>query len=185
LFYPAWRIDWNKWLFHRVESDVDPSGITDVDFVQGCAVMMRRELLETVGCFDERFHLYCEDADLSVRAQRAGWRTVEVEDARVWHDGYGSSGRLSALRIYYGLRNRLLFIAKHASPDRRFALRWRLLFFDAGRSFFKGLRLLTKGRFREGARFLRALNRGLWDGLFGRYHAGPKWLFKRRQRRLE
>lgn len=179
LFYSAWKIDWKKWLFYRVEGAPDPSGITDVAYVQGCALLIRRESMEQVGLFDEKFHLYCEDADLSVRAQRAGWRTVEVEDAKVWHAGYGSSGKNSPLKTYYGLRNRLLFIGKHVPRRRRFPLIWRLLVFDAGRQCLANLKLLLTGRFQDGSRGLRALWRAFFDWLVGRFNAGPAWLFRR------
>ncbi|MFW5870297.1 MAG: glycosyltransferase family 2 protein [Candidatus Sumerlaeota bacterium] len=179
LFYPAWKIDWKKWLFYRVEGSPDPSGITDVAYIQGCALLIRREFMEQEGLFDEKYHLYCEDADLSVRAQRAGWRTVEVEEAKVWHEGYGSSGKNSPLKTYYGLRNRLLFIGKHVPRSKRFPLIWRLLVFDAGRQFFGFLKLIFTGRFHDGFLGMRALCRAIFDWLVGRFNAGPVWLFRR------
>jgi GT2 family glycosyltransferase len=176
LFYPAWRIDLDKWLFYRTQSAPHPSGLTDVDFVQGCAVMVRREFLEQCGMFDERFHLYCEDADLAVRARAEGWRTVEVEAASAWHRGYGSSGRHSPLKTYYSLRNRLLFIKKHGR--RRWSLRWRLLVFDAGPTLLAACRDMLTGRFTDGRKATAALCQALWHWAIGRFGKGPQWLFK-------
>ncbi len=176
LFYPAWKIDLNKWLFYRAGNAPDPSGITDVDFVQGCAMMLRTVFIEEVGMFDERFHLYCEDADLAVRARVEDWRTVEVEATSAWHRGYGSSGRNSPLKTYYSLRNRLLFIKKHGR--RRWSLRWRLLFFDAGRSCIRAFGDILSGRVADGLKTVGALFQGFYHWLSGRFGKGPDWLFK-------
>src|SRR5262245_34787431 len=48
--------------------------VGDTDYVTGCAMLMRREMLERVGLFDPVYYpIYAEDADLSVRAHRAGY----------------------------------------------------------------------------------------------------------------
>jgi GT2 family glycosyltransferase len=183
LFYPGWAIDWKRWLFHTVPQTENPEEPTlEVAYVQGCALLVRSKFLADCGLFDERFHLYCEDADLSVRAQRAGWRTVEVMGARAWHKGYGSSGKNSPLKTYYGLRNRLLFIDKHAA-DRSFwnrlVLRGQLLTFDAGGRVCKALCDLLTGDRRSGWATLRALGRALFDWVRNHYGPGPDWLFRR------
>ncbi|MBN1867106.1 glycosyltransferase family 2 protein [Candidatus Sumerlaeota bacterium] len=177
-FYPAWRIDWRRWLFHRVDEDGESGDIADVDYVQGCAMMIRSRFLREQGLFDERFHLYCEDADLCVRAQRAGWRTVELRTARIRHKGYGSSSKESPLKTYYSLRNQLLFIAKHAPKRNRPLLRAQLLTFGVGHYAIRALKSLGRGDFRRGFATLRAVARALLDWSLGRYGAGPRWLFR-------
>ncbi|MFP4379847.1 MAG: glycosyltransferase family 2 protein [Candidatus Sumerlaeia bacterium] len=177
LFYPGWKIDWEKWLFHRVPAPENPPAVFDVDYVQGCGVLFRTAFLRGHGLFDEDFFLYCEDADICVRAQRSGFRTVEIPAAKMWHKGYASSGKDSPLKTYYGLRNRLLFIRKHAPRDRKFALVLRLLVFDARRQVWKhgtGLLKNPKTSFRH----LRAICRALWDHWRKHYGQGPKWLHK-------
>ncbi|HBF34618.1 TPA: hypothetical protein DDW35_08635, partial [Candidatus Sumerlaeota bacterium] len=140
LFYTGWVIDWAKYLFYRVPANPTPPPILDVAWVQGCALMVRADFVRAHGAFDERYHLYCEDADWCVRAQRAGFRTVEITEARLWHKGYASSGKNSPLKTYYGLRNRLLFIDEHAPQKNKFSLRWRLLLLDAGAQALRATR---------------------------------------------
>jgi GT2 family glycosyltransferase len=184
LFYTGWKIDWRRWLFHRCAGESDGTGAPfDVDFVQGCALLVRMSFVREHGAFDERFHLYCEDADLCVRAQRAGFRTVEASAARVWHKGYGSSGRQSPLKTYYGLRNRLLFIAKHAPPENRLRLRLQLLLFDAGNQVLRACGGFFTERRREAWFTLRALASAAMDGVVGHYGPGPDWLFTLVERR--
>jgi len=79
----------------------------------GCAMLLTRRLLETVGLFDENFFLVHEELDLCVRAQRAGLAVVGATQARVWHKGSVSfGGEQSPLRLYYVFRNWPLYAKK-------------------------------------------------------------------------
>jgi GT2 family glycosyltransferase len=53
----------------------------------GAACLLRRELLEELGGFDERYFAFYEDVDLNVRARIAGWRFEYVPEAVLWHVG--------------------------------------------------------------------------------------------------
>ncbi|HEX6897013.1 MAG TPA: glycosyltransferase family 2 protein [Bryobacteraceae bacterium] len=79
----------------------------------GCAALYRREMLQEIGLFDERFFLYCEDTDLGLRARWAAWECLYVPDAVVEHEYSHSSGRASALKAYYVERNRLFLAVKN------------------------------------------------------------------------
>ncbi|HEX6667050.1 MAG TPA: glycosyltransferase family 2 protein [Solirubrobacterales bacterium] len=58
--------------------------------VCGAACLLRRELFDDLGGYDERYFAFCEDVDLNVRAQIAGWRFGYVPEATVWHVGNAS-----------------------------------------------------------------------------------------------
>lgn len=60
---------------------------TDIDLpmLSGCCFVMRRELIDAIGFFDERFPLYYEDTDLSVRIHSAGKRITQIGGAEVIH----------------------------------------------------------------------------------------------------
>lgn len=79
----------------------------DVDYPHGTLMLLRRQLLEEVGAFDERYFSYCEEADLALRARRAGWRIGLVRGARVRNVHLGSS---VALVDYLQTRNTLLLV---------------------------------------------------------------------------
>lgn len=64
--------------------------------------------------FDERYFLYLEDLDLSLRFLRNGWQLWYEPKARVWHENAGSSGSGSSLHEYYFVRNRYLFGFRYA-----------------------------------------------------------------------
>jgi GT2 family glycosyltransferase len=65
-----------------------------VDWVCGAAMMVRREAWSGAGGFDERFRFYCQDLDLCLRVQAAGWTVEVVWGARVTHHGGATIGRL-------------------------------------------------------------------------------------------
>ncbi len=69
----------------------------EVDKVSGGALFGRREDLVTLGPFNEQFFLYGEDADLSLRAARDGYRLLAVPDAPVDHVGGSSQSSFGSL----------------------------------------------------------------------------------------
>lgn len=79
----------------------------------GCAALYRRDMLDEIGLFDERFFLYCEDTDLGLRARWKLWECVYSPDAIVEHRYSHSAGRASTLKAFYVERNRLFLIVKN------------------------------------------------------------------------
>jgi N-acetylglucosaminyl-diphospho-decaprenol L-rhamnosyltransferase len=56
-------------------------GVFDSDWIDGGAMLLRSDILDRVGTFDERFWAYCEEAELCLRIRRAGYRIGVVVDA--------------------------------------------------------------------------------------------------------
>jgi GT2 family glycosyltransferase len=78
------------------------------------AALYRRSMLEEIGLFDEDFFAYCEDADLSFRAQLAGYRCLYVPGAIVYHMGNATTGgRRSETATRLGTRNSLSLLIKN------------------------------------------------------------------------
>ena len=87
-----------------------------VEWISGCAMLIRRRLLEQVGLFDERFFIYWEEIDLCVRARQAGWRLVHAPQAKLWHKGVTRDYRPKPAVTYYTTRNHLLLLQKNHAP---------------------------------------------------------------------
>jgi GT2 family glycosyltransferase len=62
-----------------------------VPMLGGAAILVRREVIETVGGFDERYHMYGEDHDWCLRITQAGWLLTFQPEATVFHQGGWSS----------------------------------------------------------------------------------------------
>ena len=86
-----------------------------VDQVIGAFFLVRRDLFDLLGGFDERFFVYFEEVDFAFRAQQAGWRSVYLADVTAFHAGGGTSNQVKARRLFYVLRSRLLYANKHFS----------------------------------------------------------------------
>jgi GT2 family glycosyltransferase len=84
-----------------------------VEWVSGCALMIRREVIQQVGALDERFFYYWEETEWCVRTRRAGWIILHVPQAKLWHKGVQRDYHPKPSVVYYDTRNRLLLLAKH------------------------------------------------------------------------
>jgi GT2 family glycosyltransferase len=85
----------------------------DVLFPSACAALYRRSMLEEVGLFDEDYFLYCEDTDLGLRAQWAGWRCRYASGAVVRHHYSLTAGAFSVMKARFVERNRLWVALKN------------------------------------------------------------------------
>lgn len=81
----------------------------------GTSLMLSRAMLKDIGMFDELFFMYFEDADLSWRGQKAGWKFYYEPTSVVLHEHSASSKEHSDFWTFYVTRNRMLIMWKHAS----------------------------------------------------------------------
>jgi N-acetylglucosaminyl-diphospho-decaprenol L-rhamnosyltransferase len=91
----------------------DHESTRDLDHVIGAFYLVRTPLFRRLGGFDERFFVYLEDLDLSVRIRRLGWRIVFLGDVHAEHTGGGTSDAIKARRIAYSLHSRIQYGFKH------------------------------------------------------------------------
>lgn len=83
---------------HRVPLEI-PETTQRVDWLAGASMLMRHEMLERIGLFDETFFLYFEETDLCRRAATAGYETHYLRDSVVAHIGSVSTGMKTWSRI--------------------------------------------------------------------------------------
>ncbi|MCJ7874262.1 glycosyltransferase family 2 protein [Phaeobacter sp. J2-8] len=97
----------------RVPMEI-PDHAMPVNWLAGASMMMRREMLDRIGVFDETFFLYFEETDLCLRAARDGWDTWYLPQSRVMHIGSVSTGMRKWDRIpQYWLDSRLYYFMKN------------------------------------------------------------------------
>jgi N-acetylglucosaminyl-diphospho-decaprenol L-rhamnosyltransferase len=123
---------------------------TTCDWVSGACMLVRRDVLATVGGLDERFFLYCEDEDLCQSVWSAGYRVQFEPAARCMHDGGASAPRPSLFAV--DARSRLLYARKHAPTYAVVALEWLALVANALTHSF-----VSKGGSASRAGHIRAL----------------------------
>ncbi len=90
--------------------------VEEMEALCGASVLLRRAMLERIGLLDERYFMYFEDADLSWRARRGGYRLVYTPRSVVHHVHAGSSGEWSAEFTYFVQRNHVMWLVEHGEP---------------------------------------------------------------------
>jgi len=134
-----------------------------VDWAVGAAILIRREALEEIGPFDERFFMYVEDLEWCWRAHRCGWDVRFEPSAVVRHVGNVSgSSRFGTRRAALEAANLLTFLSDTHGP--RWVGTYRALTAFAAATRMVGTRLV--GRQGESARWRRQVVANLgWSEL--------------------
>lgn len=86
------------------------TGVRPVDVVSACSMLARWSAVKEVGFWDQRYFIYCDDADWCLRFGRAGYGVVLNLDAVVYHTPWLS--KLTPSRAYYADRNSVWMLAK-------------------------------------------------------------------------
>ena len=132
-----------------------PTQTTQVDWVAGASVLMRREMLDEIGLFDETFFLYYEETELCRRAARAGWQTFYVPASEVAHVGSASTAMKDWARTpRYWFESRFYYFTK--VHGRAYAI-WATLARLAGCGIYGLRRMLTGKPQRDPPGFARDL----------------------------
>lgn len=131
--------DWdNVKSVHRGVDEVDHGQYDkseSIEFASGCCMLIRKEVIEKVGYFDDKLFLYYEDADLVMRIRNAGYDIFYVPKAVLRHINASSSGGSgNNLQDYFLTRNQMLFGMRYAPLRSKLAL------------IKQSIRLLLRGR---------------------------------------
>lgn len=137
----------------------------EVSFASGCAMLVRRNVMQQLGGFDDRFFMYEEDVEMCLRIKELGWKIRYEPTALVLHAVQASSrgeqqfvDRLSPVNhnlpfyVYHSVRNRLINMRLHARRKNRliFIVGFSLLLFKKMMSFawhkrWDGIAAIFKG----------------------------------------
>ena len=91
----------------------DDDDILMVDWVQGSAFMLRRELYRDIGALDEAYVMYYEELDYCRRAKSAGWQVAYHGGAIITHHGGKSSEQVAAQTLIQFHTSKLRYFRKH------------------------------------------------------------------------
>lgn len=120
VYWDGGSIDWMTGeVPHESQGRASATGLIHNEWLDGCALFVRMGAVGEVGVLDERYFLYYEDVDWTVRAARAGWQNVVVPAASAWHKVSRSTGSYTGpLASFYYTRNRFLFLRTHGRLSR-------------------------------------------------------------------
>jgi GT2 family glycosyltransferase len=152
------RLDqhWRAW--HIAQNEPDRKQFTAphmVEWISGCAIMVRREVIDLVGMLDSRFFYYWEETEWCLRAREKGWLIVHVPQASLWHKGVQRNYQPNPSVTYYSTRNRFLMFAKHHAPVSAWMLAW-----------YQTLRTLTSWSIKPEWKTMKGHRDAMWQGIF-------------------
>lgn len=158
---------YNRWLGYSYRARVaGVDKLQEVDFINGCALLARREVFEAVGLLDEDLFVYFEETDWCLRAARAQFRCMLVRESLVRHKVSASSGvrgtdYLTPTKAYYFGRNPFLILRRNPS--------WLLRLSGFLSQFAVVLPFWTYQSFKgRNLGVMRDYLVGMWDGMRGR-----------------
>jgi N-acetylglucosaminyl-diphospho-decaprenol L-rhamnosyltransferase len=106
---------WPRWTAHNEERDVD--------WVNGACMMVRREVIEQTGGFDESFFIFAEELDWCRRIWDAGWRVRFIPDAELIHIQGGTFTNANGHRRLMIYQSSLRYYRKHKTRAEQIGLR--------------------------------------------------------------
>jgi len=142
--------------------------LKQTDYICGCALAIRSQVLQEVGPFSSEFFLLWEEIDWCYRMRQKGYNCLFVPRAKLWHKVSSSfvGGNRGPMWQYFYFRNRLLFHKKHSPFSKRFRKGDFVEFFDLMKT---ALHPKTPKHTRKES---KAALYGLWDYFTGRFGKG-------------
>ncbi len=129
IWFAGGKIDWSKSdSFHLGKDLADKELINDskkeVDFITGCALMIKKDVIDKIGLLDDNFFAFYEDADWCQKAKKAGYQVVYIPFGGVWHIKSATASRvflddlksqikgkniITKIKIYFKMVSRYIF----------------------------------------------------------------------------
>ncbi len=100
----------------------------EADYLTGCCLLIKREVIEKIGVLAEDYFLYYEDTDFSLRTKKSGYKCFYVPESKIYHKVSRSTRPGSSSYIYYHTRNGLVLAKRNGSLMNKIILYFYCLF---------------------------------------------------------
>ena len=119
IWFAGGKVNWLKNKGTHLGLDEIDNGqydkIREVDYLTGCCLLIKREVIEKIGVLAEDYFLYYEDTDFSARVKNAGYKIIYVPKSKIYHKISRSTKPGSPSYIYYHVRNGLVMAKRNGS----------------------------------------------------------------------
>jgi GT2 family glycosyltransferase len=135
----------------------------DLDWITGCCMLLKTEVIKKTKLLDENFFAYYEDVDWSLRIKDLGYSLQLVETSLIYHHGSISSnnssseGKLSAYVHYLNFKNHIYFLRKHSEKFNFFGV----VLYQLMKLISYSIYFILRFRFNK----LKMIYKGLIDGM--------------------
>lgn len=132
-----------------------------VDYIAGCTMLIKKEVIDKIGLLDSEYFFYAEDADFCLRAKSAGYECLYVPSPTVWHKAT-QEWITNPTQAYYHMQTSIIFARKNLTGLKKviFIASQFLLILP-----YNSFRVIHKGD----CRLIKYLLKGLKDGIA--YHS--------------
>jgi GT2 family glycosyltransferase len=164
----------------------------ELDYVCGAGLLLKREVVESIGYLEPSFFLIWEEADYCMRAKKAGYSILSCPNAQLWHKVSASFVGGKPHSTYFWWRNRFLWIERNCTAREKWRLYLQILLpkilhqlkirtLKKVQLFFtKALRPQLDTREKEQKMLInRAALCGVRDYFFRRFGNGPSWIYRK------
>lgn len=110
IWFSGGKIKWLKMKTRHVATAV-PKDFYETEIISGCAMLVKKAVFKEIGLLDEDFFLYYEDADFSLRAKKAGFKSIVVTGSWVYHFEKSELGKKN--KTYWLVVSGLIFFRKN------------------------------------------------------------------------
>jgi GT2 family glycosyltransferase len=121
--FPTPSVVFRRLFMDRLLRPIMPGRVTEVDYVMGAFMLLKKEVFERTGGFDEKIFMYVEEVDWCYRIRKTGFSVIYWDDAAIIHYGGQSSKNGRKDRIIQNLQGYLYFYKKHYSQGQLKLLR--------------------------------------------------------------
>jgi GT2 family glycosyltransferase len=105
----------NNWtgITHH-EYDWKQNNCFNTDYISGCCMLIKKQVIKDIGVLYDRYFAYCEDLDYCVKARKHNWRCTVNQYASIFHRVSKASKQISNFGYFYYLRNRIIFMRQNS-----------------------------------------------------------------------
>lgn len=144
IWFGGGKINWHKQETHHLKLNKK----AEVDFITGCALMIKKKVINKIGLLDEIFFAFYEDSDWCQKAKKAGYKVVYIPFGGIWHHKSATAGKVffgkekeknylwlfftylrrDFLQEFRRHRNKFIFFNRHLSSDLKFKFYLKFVF---------------------------------------------------------
>lgn len=158
----------------KKDNGKDWNTLKEVQYICGCALLIKAEVIKKIGMLDERYFLMWEETDWCYQARKAGYTSLFVPDSKVWHKISASfgEGTTSPLYQYFWWRNRLLWIERNLPLSEALPIYGQVI-----RALGREIKNYLNPQSNEpNKQTIKAILQGVQDYFWRRFGDCPAWL---------
>lgn len=163
VWFAGGEINWDRFYGYHLNEDDNVNNISlnerEITFATGCLMLIKREVIDKVGCLPEEYFMYYEDVDYCAKLQEEGYKIIYNPKSVIYHKISAASGEAeSPFAIKWNTKNRIRFMKKYKHKLSMISYMKATSFFYMTR-VIKFIKYISKGRKDKAAALVEGLRR--------------------------